>query len=74
MYVIKGAIYKAKDGAYDPERPEYNCYSPADSGDWSIMDCWVCDKQGNIHPGYNVSPVPVNAESLGRIIGSMAGE
>jgi hypothetical protein len=31
----------------------------------------VCDKNGNIHPGYNVSPVPVQASALGKVIGSV---
>jgi hypothetical protein len=31
-----------------------------------LGDCWITDKNGNIHPGYNVSPVPVSIESVGK--------
>lgn len=60
-------IYKAKRGhIYDPDNKKYNCYRPAQSGSYGILDCWVCDEAGNIHPGYNVSPVPVSQESIGQ--------
>lgn len=66
-----GVIYKAKRGCvHDPERPQYNCYSPVEYADHCTLgDCWVCDKNGKVHPGYNVSPVPVCVDSLGKIIG-----
>lgn len=65
-------IYRAKRGQfYDPEAPRYNCFNPASSGRYSVFDCWVCDERGNIHPGYNVSPVPVNARRLGDVVGEM---
>lgn len=68
-------IYKAKRGhVYDSEKKKYNCYIPASSGSYSLFDCWVCDEDGNIHPGYNVSPVPVPAEFLGAIVGEIEGD
>jgi len=33
-----------------------------------IADCWIVDKDGNINPGTNVSPVPVSRASIGRRI------
>lgn len=60
-------IYKAKRGhIYDEDNKQYNCYRPANSGTYSILDCWVCDEAGNVHPGYNVSPVPVCNSNLGK--------
>ena len=70
--VLEGIVYKAKRGhVYDRETLEsrkYNCYCPADTGDFWLVDCWVCDDQGNIHPGYSVSPVPVRTVNLGQAI------
>lgn len=68
-YLSSDLIYKAKR-PYDPERPQYDCYRPAESGSYMILDCWVCDKQGRVHPGYNVSPVPVHGRNIGPIVGN----
>jgi hypothetical protein len=58
-------IYKAKRGhIYDQKNPRYNCYRPAETGKWNVFDVWVCD--GNIHPGYNASPVPVTYHAIGK--------
>lgn len=29
-----------------------------------IGDCWIVDKNGRRHPGYNVSPVSMNGDML----------
>lgn len=29
-----------------------------------LGDCWLVDLAGNVHPGYNVSPIPFCASSL----------
>lgn len=68
-------IYKAKRGhIHDDSKPRYDCYIPAESGSYGIFDCWVCDSKGNIHPGYNVSPVPVSADNLGDVVGEVKSE
>lgn len=65
-------IYKAKRGKiYDPENKQFDCYLPAfaiTSPPTYIVDCYVCDAAGNVHPGYNVSPVPVLVSNLGRVV------
>jgi hypothetical protein len=72
MKVFAGLIYKAKRGQiYDPVKREYNCYSPAWSGNFGIVDCWVCDETGRIHPGFSNYPVPViPSEVLGEPVNS----
>lgn len=71
-YMYAGLIYKAKRGCiYDDDEPQYNCYLVVEYANGCIMgDCWVCDEQGNIHPGYNVCPIPISVESLGQIVGN----
>lgn len=29
-----------------------------------IADCWIMNTEGNVHPGYNSSPVPLNISAL----------
>jgi hypothetical protein len=56
-------IYAAVE-PHDKEHPEYNCYRPVESGRYFMLDCWVCDEEGNVHPGYDVAGVPVRAENI----------
>lgn len=72
MMFLKGIIYKAAPGEiYDDEAPEYDCYSPDDDFKGDVCDCWVCDAEGNIHPGYDRQAVSVREDRLGEIIGRM---
>ena len=47
-----------------PEQ-KYNCYSPCFTGDYCIVDCWVCDEMGNVHPDYNCWGVHIYTDILG---------
>jgi hypothetical protein len=71
---LEQTIYKAKRGRiYDDQQKQFNCYRPAfafTSPPTYIADCWVCDSAGKLHPGYNVSPVPVLVQNLGQIVGA----
>ena len=52
------------------DRRRYRYVTPAGrhiSNSW-VADCWIVDREGNINPGTNVSPVPVRREDLGRRI------
>jgi hypothetical protein len=72
MMYLKGIIYKAAPGEiYDDEAPEYDCYCPEYDFDGYCCDCWVCDAEGNIHPGYDRQAVSVGEGRLGEIIGRM---
>ena len=64
-------IYQA-DVPHDEDRPEYDCYSPVETGRWWMVDCWVCNAAGEIHPGYNVAAVPVHANGLLDPVGAMS--
>lgn len=68
-------IYKAKRGnIFDPSEAgkKYNCYRPALTGSFYIVDCWVCDEAGNIHPGYNAKPVPVHVDNIGAYVNKVS--
>ena len=69
--VSSRVIYMAV-APYDESRPEFDCYNPVETGEWWIVDCWPCDMHGNIHPGYNVSPVPVHTENLIEKVGAVS--
>ena len=68
-------IYKAKRGHIHDDSKEgkkYNCYRPALTGNFIILDCWVCDEAGNIHPGYSASPVPVHVANIGTYVNAVS--
>ncbi|MCP4400650.1 MAG: hypothetical protein GY801_25535 [bacterium] len=75
MKVVEGVIYKAKRGHVfqtdTKQDREYNCYSPCMTGDFGIVDCWPCTEDGDVHPGYNISGVPVDVDALGTVVGKM---
>ncbi len=69
-FVTEG-IYKLIDGpAMDDNLPQYDCVRPAmdDNGQFVIVDCWLTDSDGNIHPEYNISPVPIHVDGIGERI------
>ncbi len=68
MKVVSGNIHKAKRGK--AKSKEYNCFSPAMTGDFKIVDCFVCNNQGEVCPGME-TPVPVYTSDLGQIVGVM---
>ena len=63
-------VYELTTGAYDESNPQFDCLKPAmdDNGRYIVVDCWVTDSQGNIHPGFTVSPVPVSVSNIGAMV------
>lgn len=72
MKVFTGLIYKAKRGHIyrtdTAKDKKYNCYRPCFTGDFGIVDCWVCDANGSVHPGFNCSGVPIDTDTLGPVV------
>lgn len=62
--IVRGKIYQIPGFVYDEDRPEFDCLIPVFTGDFYIVDCLICDKSGNLHPGYQVG-VPVETEGMG---------
>ena len=69
-WLSKRLIYQLK-GAESP------CCTPARSG-WCapsyITDVWLCDRQGQIHPAFNVSPVAMNVKNIGEAVNDWPDE
>ena len=73
--ILAGLIYRTKRGAITGSHPKYNCVSPAHDWQpsWYAGDVWICDADGHIDSGYNVSPVPIRRDGIGQLIGRMPG-
>lgn len=67
-WLSKNLIYRVKHPAHASDDP---CCTPARSG-WvdgqHILDVWLCDSRGNLHPGFNGSPVPMIAKNIGQAV------
>lgn len=50
---------------FNPNGTRYDRAKPVkgSTGCW-MTDCWICDREGNIHPSYCNSPVPVGSGSV----------
>jgi hypothetical protein len=47
------------------DEDEYRFAEPVEYADGAWLgDCWLVDEHGGVHPGYNVSPVPILAKNL----------
>jgi hypothetical protein len=63
VHVQANKIYQIPGYIYDEERPEFDCFMPEYTGDFWIVDCLICDKNGNLHPDYQKG-VPVHTELM----------
>ena len=62
----KHRIYNCKVRNIPECQGKYKYVMPTitDNGQYYCIDCWIVDKNGNAHPGYSNSPVPVNCENI----------
>lgn len=63
-FVSKCLMYKIEDWTYDEDRPEFQYLIPTHSGHFWMVDCWIADEEGNVHPDYNVAGVPVATKNF----------
>lgn len=66
---IEKRLYKIKPEFIDWDNGDKYCWAkPAYSGmlglDRYVADFWIVSKSGSVHPGYNVSPVPIQERYL----------
>lgn len=62
-----GVTYPLKDPeSYDDEYGQGYAYAQSygNCDGMIITDCWIVDKDGNIHPGMDESPVPVHIDDV----------
>jgi len=67
-------VYEALCGGVDSDAPKYRYWVPAtdDNGEFWVVDCWPTDAEGEVHPGYGCSPVPVLAQCIGGMVKHLA--
>jgi hypothetical protein len=63
-FVSKCLMYEIEGCIHDDGNPEFAYYVPCESGSYWMVDCWIVDEEGNVHPGYNVAGVPVATKNF----------
>ena len=63
-FVSKHLMYEIEGCVYDENEPEYMFFVPCDSGRFWMVDCWIVNEDGSLHPGYNVAGVPIATKNL----------
>lgn len=58
---------------YDAEHPAYNLALTSEfAAGTRVADCWLFNANGELHPGYAISPVPIAIEQvkwrIGRVV------
>ena len=68
---IPNAMYRWKRGnclgsnpPFDKYDKRYRFLKATDYNNCGMGDCWVVDEKGNLHPGYNISPIPIDIDSV----------
>ena len=60
---------------YDVEYPAYILALTSEfAAGTRVADCWLFNANGELHPGYAVSPVPIAIEQMKRRIGRVVVE
>lgn len=57
-------MYEVGDWVYDESKPEFMFFVPCISGNFWMVDCWIVDADGNVHPDYSTAGVPVATRSF----------
>ena len=73
-WLSKHLIYKVKRPIYGAD---YSCCTPmvsALSEEHAVVGVWVCDSQGNLHPGYKVSSLPMIVTNIGEAVNDWPAE
>lgn len=65
-FVSAHVLYEseATHGLFDEEYPNYKYFIPLHTGRFGLVDCWVVNRNGDIHPGYDAAGVPIHTWHL----------
>jgi hypothetical protein len=61
-FISKNLMYEIKGCIYDNDNPVYRYFVPLFSGHCHMVDCWIVNEEGEIHPGYSSAGVPIGTE------------
>lgn len=63
-FVSKCLMYGIEGCVHDDNNPEFAYYIPCESGNFWMVDCWIVNEEGSLHPDYNIAGVPVATKNF----------
>ena len=63
-HVLYESTLESAHGLFDDEYPDYKYFIPLHTGRFDLVDCWVANRSGDVHPGYNAAGVPIHTWHL----------
>lgn len=61
-FISKNLMYEIEGWVYDSDEPEFKYLVPLCSGNFYMVDCWIVNEKGDIHPGYSCAGVAIGAQ------------
>lgn len=63
-FVSKTLMYEIPGWVLDETWPEFKYMVPVESGKFWIVDCWIVNESGAVHPDYSVAGIPVHTRNM----------
>ncbi len=61
-FISKNLMYEIEGWVYDSDEPEFKYLVPLCSGNFYMVDCWIANEKGHIHPGYSCAGVAIGTQ------------
>lgn len=59
-FVSQTLMYEIPGWVFDESHPSFKYLVPVESGKYHMVDCWIVNESGMVHPGYSVAGIPVH--------------
>ena len=63
-HVLYFSTLESTHGLFDDEYPDYKYFVPLHTGRFDLVDCWVVNRNGDVHPDYDAAGVPIHTWHL----------
>ena len=66
-FISKNLMYEIEGWVYDSDEPEFKYLVPLGSGNFYMVDCWIVNEKGRIHPGYSCAGVAIGTQRFNAV-------
>lgn len=66
-FISRNLIYEIEGWVYDSDEPEFKYLVPLHSGNFAMVDCWIVNEKGSIHPGYSCAGVAIGTQRFNAV-------
>lgn len=66
-FISKNLMYEIEGWVYDSDKPEFKYLVPLYSGNFCMVDCWIVNEKGDIHPSYNRAGIAIGTRRFNAV-------